>query len=122
MPVGVSLLVRDDVVSTVKDIAGKYQAPGGFEKELKRYEKRGATARTRLERQVRKQRTELQQDLRKRREAFQVAVKDNRKLIEKNVESFRKDLEKQSELVSAQLEKLASSAQELVTNAQGLIS
>ena len=122
VPVGVSLLVRDDVVSTVKDIAGKYQAPGGFEKELKRYEKRGATARTRLERQVRKQRTELEQDLRKRREAFQVAVKDNRKLIEKNVESFRKDLEKQSELVSAQLEKLASSAQDLVTNAQGLIS
>jgi hypothetical protein len=122
VPVGVTLLVRDDVVSTVKDIAGKYQAPGGLEKELKRYEKRGATARTRLERQVRKQRTKVEQDLRQRRAQFEVAIKDNRKLVETNIASFRKDLEKQSALVGEQLEKLVSSAQELATNAQGLIS
>ena len=59
VPVGASLLARDNLVSTVKGFATKYRTRAGFERELKRYERRGATARNRFERQVRKTRTPL---------------------------------------------------------------
>jgi hypothetical protein len=49
VPVGAGLTVRDDLVSTVKDIATRYSTRKGLERELQRYEKRGAAARNRLE-------------------------------------------------------------------------
>jgi hypothetical protein len=57
VPVGASLLARDNLVATVKDITSKYRTRTGVERELKRYERRGATARNRFERQMRKTRT-----------------------------------------------------------------
>src|ERR1035437_3316442 len=57
VPVGASLLVRDNLVSTVKGLATKYRTRASLERELKRYERRGSTARNRFERQVRKTRT-----------------------------------------------------------------
>src|SRR5262252_6918005 len=53
VPVGASLLARDNLVSTVKGLATKYRTRTSLERELKRYERRGATARNRVERQVR---------------------------------------------------------------------
>ncbi len=67
VPVGASLLARDNVVSTVKGFATKYRTRAGLERELKRYERRGATARNRFERQVRKTRTRFERELRQRR-------------------------------------------------------
>ncbi len=67
VPVGASLMARDDLVSTVRGLAGKYRTRAGVERELKRYERRGATARNRFERQVRKTRTRFERDLRQRR-------------------------------------------------------
>jgi len=57
VPVGASLLARDNLVATVTGLVTKYRTRTGFERELKRYERRGATARNRLERQVRRSRT-----------------------------------------------------------------
>jgi electron transfer flavoprotein alpha subunit len=57
--VGAGLQVRDDVVSTVRDLATKYGTRSGLERELKRYEKRGAAARNRFEKQVRRVRRDF---------------------------------------------------------------
>ena len=67
VPVGASLLARDNLVSTVKGLATKYSTRAGLERELKRYERRGATARNRFERQVRRTRTRFERELRQRR-------------------------------------------------------
>src|ERR1700735_4237065 len=48
VPVGASLLASDNLVSTVKGVASKYSTRSKFERELKRYERRGATARNRF--------------------------------------------------------------------------
>src|SRR5690348_5790975 len=53
VPVGAGLLAGEDLVSTVKGLAAKYRTRPALERELKRYERRGATARNRFERQVR---------------------------------------------------------------------
>jgi len=109
VPLGASLLVRDNVVSTVTDLASKYSSRSSLERELKRYERRGATARNRFERQVRKSRTRFERELRQRRSRVERTVKQNRRRFEREVRSVRKDLEKQSGQLTTRVEKLLSS-------------
>jgi hypothetical protein len=93
VPIGASLIVRDDLTNALRKLQKKYTTSAGLEKELTRYEKRGARARNRFEKQVRSQRTKVERDLKAR----------------------RKDLEKRSGVVTARVE-------EFVSTAQGLIS
>ena len=115
MPVGASLLARDNLVSTVKGLATKYRTRAGLERELKRYERRGATARNRFERQVRKTRTRFERELRQRRTRVERTVKQNRRRLEREVRSVRKDLEQAVRAARSRVEKLVSDAQELLT-------
>jgi hypothetical protein len=93
VPIGAGLIVRDDLTTALRKLQKKYTTSAGLEKELTRYEKRGARARNRFEKQVRSQRTKFERDLKAR----------------------RKDLGKRSSVVSARVE-------EFVSTAQGLIS
>jgi hypothetical protein len=115
VPVGASLLARDNLVSTVKGLATKYRTRADLERELKRYERRGVTARNRFERQVRRTRTRFERELRQRRSNVERTLRQNRRRFEREVRSVRRDLEKQSGVVSER-------AQRLVSNAQGLIN
>ena len=87
VPVGASLLARDELVSTVKSIATRYRTRAAVERELKRYERRGATARNRLERQVRRTRTKVERDLRQRRNRVERTVTQNRRRVERDIRS-----------------------------------
>ncbi len=116
VPVGAGLLVRDNVVSTVRGIASKYRTRAAFERELRRYERRGVTARNRFERQVRRNRARFERELRQRRTRVERTVKQNRRRLERDVRSVRRELERQSGLVST-VEKLLSTAQERVSSA-----
>ena len=96
VPVGAGLIARDNLVSTVAASRPSTARATAIERELKRYERRGATARNRFERQVRKTRTRFERDLRQRRKSVEKTVKQNRRQLEREVRSVRKDLEKQS--------------------------
>lgn len=115
VPVGASLLARDNLVSTVKGLATRYRTRTGLERELKRYERRGASARNRFERQVRRTRTRFERQLRQRRSLVERTLKQNRRRFEREVRSVRKDLGKQSSVVGTRVEKLVSDAQDLLT-------
>ena len=82
VPVGAGLLARDNLVSTVKGLTTKYRTRASFERELKRYERRGATARNRFERQVRRARTRMERDLRQRRSLVERTMRQNRRPAE----------------------------------------
>ena len=112
VPVGATLLARDNLVSSVRGLTSKYRTRAGVERELKRYERRGATARNRVERQVRKTRTRFERELRQRRSRVERTVKQNRRRLEREVRAVRKDFEKQSTLVTNRAQKLVSDAQE----------
>jgi hypothetical protein len=116
VPVGASLLARDNLVSTVKGLATKYRTRASVEREIKRYERRGATARNRFERQVRKARTRFERELRQRRTRVERTVKQNRRRFEREVRTVRRDLEKQSGIVGSRFEKLVSEAQERLSS------
>jgi hypothetical protein len=93
VPIGAGLIVRDDLTSALRKLQKKYATSAGLEKELTRYEKRGARARNRFEKQVRARRTKF----------------------EREVKARRKEFEKQSSVVSARVEGFVSAAQGLIS-------
>jgi hypothetical protein len=117
VPVGASLLARDNLVSSVRGLATKYRTRSSLEREIKRYERRGATARNRFEREVRRSRTRFERELRQRRTRVERGVRQNRRRFEREVRSVRRDLEKQSGQVGARFEKLVADAQQLLNSA-----
>jgi hypothetical protein len=68
IPVGAALTARDRVVSSVNDTITSYSSTSRAQAQLRKFERRGATARKRLEREVRKTRTSVERELRKRRQ------------------------------------------------------
>jgi hypothetical protein len=67
IPVGAALIARDRVVSGVNDTITTYSSTSKTQAQLRKFERRGSTARKRLEREVRKARTSVERELRKRR-------------------------------------------------------
>jgi hypothetical protein len=111
VPVGASLLARDNLVAGVRDFRSRYGTRTSLERELKRYERRGASARNRFERRVRKSRTLVERELRQRRRGVERSFKQNRRRLEREVRLVRRDLEKQSDTLSNRVEKLIGEAQ-----------
>jgi hypothetical protein len=66
--VGAVLTARDTVEKAVADLRSNYSTATKREARLKKFERRGSTARTSLERDVKKARTRVEQELKARRE------------------------------------------------------
>jgi hypothetical protein len=87
IPVGAALIARDRVVATVSDTVSTYSSSSKTQQQLRRFERRGATARNRLEREVRKARVRVERELRQRRRVIESTVgdiEDRRDAIAKN--------------------------------------
>jgi hypothetical protein len=67
IPLGAALIARDQLVASVNDTISSYASPSKAQTQLRRFERRGATARNRLEREVRKTRTRVEREVRQRR-------------------------------------------------------
>jgi F0F1-type ATP synthase membrane subunit b/b' len=110
VPLGATLVARDNLVSSVKGVTAKYRTRAGLEREIKRYERRGASARNRFERQVRRTRTKFERELRQRRTRLERSVRQSGRRVEREVQSVRRDLGKQSDALSARVRELIGSA------------
>ncbi len=87
IPVGAALIARDRVLESVTDTVSTYASTSKTQAQLRRFERRGATARNRLEREVRKTRVRVERQLRQRRRKIQSTVsdlEDRRDAIAKN--------------------------------------
>ena len=87
IPVGAALIARDRVASTVSDTLSTYSSTTKAQAQLRKFERRGATARNRLEREVRKARVRVERELRQRRRTIESTVSDldeRREAIAKN--------------------------------------
>jgi hypothetical protein len=102
IPVGVALAARDRVVSGVNEVISSYSSPAKAQTQLRKFERRGNTARNRLEREVRKTRTRLERELRERRreldrrrdgvaKSFTTQVEQTQSQIEKAVRARLED-------------------------------
>jgi hypothetical protein len=87
IPVGAALIARDRVVSTVSGTISTYSSTTKTRQQLRRFERRGVTARNRLEREVRKARVRFEREVRQRRRSIESTVGD----IEERRDAFAKN-------------------------------
>jgi hypothetical protein len=107
IPVGAALVVRDTAIAAVNDLVESVSTRDRAERQLKRFERRGATARNRVERQVRKTRTRAERTLRQRRTRVERELRQRRTRLERglrNSNATAKNVQSQVELVSTQVE------------------
>jgi hypothetical protein len=86
IPVGAALIARDRVVDSVTDTLSTYSSTSKTQAQLRRFERRGATARSRLEREVRKARVRVERQLRERRRGIESTVSE----LEERRDAFAK--------------------------------
>ncbi|HEV7584327.1 MAG TPA: hypothetical protein VGO14_00970 [Solirubrobacteraceae bacterium] len=106
IPVGAALVARDKVVSSVSDTISTYSSPAKAQAQLRRFERRGATARNRLEREVRKARVRFERELRQRRRELEKSVND--------LDSRRENVTKQVPDIANRVPELANRVQERI--------
>ncbi len=102
IPVGAALIARDRVVSGVNDTVSSYSSTSKAQAQLRRFERRGATARNRLEREVRKARVRVERELRQRRREIEKTVSD----IEKRRDTVRRSTKNSTELANRVQERI----------------
>ena len=100
IPVGAALVARDRVVSGVNHVIDSYSTPTKAQARLKKFERRGSTARKGLEREVRKTRTRVERELRQRRRNVEKTVTR----FDRRRGAAAKNLSAQVEQASAQVE------------------
>jgi hypothetical protein len=122
VPIGAGLVVRDDVVSSLRKLSKKYTTSAGIEKELTRYEKRGNRVRNRLEKQVKRQRTQFEREMRARRKRFEDQATGIGKRFEAPASAVSKRVDGPVHAVKPKVDGLTSRLEELVSQTHGLIS
>ena len=110
IPVGAALVARDSVIETAKG----FQTRTGLERELRRFERRGNTARNRTLREFKRTRTRVERELRKRRTQATRLVKRNRRQVEQQVKRARRDFERNANNLQTNADKLRERVQEQV--------
>jgi hypothetical protein len=98
--VGAALVARDRVVSTVNEVVDSYATPTKTQNTLKGFERRGATARNHLERDLKKTRTRVERELRERRERVESTVSK----LDRRREKTAKDVSSRVETVQSKVE------------------
>lgn len=102
IPVGAALIARDRVLESVTDTVSTYASSTKTQAQLRRFERRGATARNRLEREVRKARVRVERELRQRRRKIHSTVSD----LEDRGEAIAKNANRVPELANRVQERL----------------
>jgi hypothetical protein len=94
IPVGAALIASETVTSSVNDMLSTYSSSSKLEAQLRKFERRGGTARKRVERAVRKRRSRVERELRQRRRG-----------LERQRTRVTKDFSTQVEQAQGQVEK-----------------
>ena len=108
IPVGAALTARDQVVETAKPYVGsRTSAERELTRTLRKFERRGNTARNRALREVKKTRTRVERELRQRRNKAVRTVKQNRRDVEKQVKVARREVQGQAETLVSRVASIA---------------
>lgn len=82
IPVGAALIARERVLSGVNEAITNYNSTSKASAQLRKFERRGATARNRFEREVRKTRVRVERELRqRRREGEELATRVQERIL-----------------------------------------
>jgi len=100
--VGAALTARDRVAETVTGVVDAYSTRTKAERQLKKFERRGNTARNRVLREAKKNRKRVERTLTRNEKRVERSLKSARRDID--TAGLRKNLESNVDLVTAQVE------------------
>jgi hypothetical protein len=110
IPVGAALIARERVVTSVSDTIAIYSSSSRTQAQLRRFERRGATARKRLEREVRKARVRVERELRQRRREIESTFNDT----VNELDGRREAITKNGSDIAGRVPEFASQVQERI--------
>ena len=110
IPVGAALIARERVASSVSDTISTYSSTTKTQAQLRKFERRGTTARNRLEREVRKARVRVERRLRQRRRDIESTVSE--------LDERREAIAKNSADIAGRVPELANRVPELANRVQ----
>jgi hypothetical protein len=91
--VGATLEARDRIVGLAGELVSRFGSRASAEREvgkdIRRFERRGTTARNQLERDVKKARTRLERQLRTRRRDAERILRDNQRAVGRRVDAAK---------------------------------
>jgi hypothetical protein len=111
IPVGAALVARDNLVEAARPFTNRQTA----ERELRKFERRGTTARNRAQRQVKRTRTRVERELRQRRNQATRLVRRNRREVGRQVKSTRREVERFGDDLQSGAEDVARRVQDQVS-------
>ncbi len=79
IPIGAALIARERVLEGVNDAISSYNSTSKASAQLRKFERRGVTARNRLEREVRKTRVRVEREVRKTRTSVERELRQRRR-------------------------------------------
>lgn len=100
IPVGAALLARDRLVAGVGELP-RYRSSAAAKAQLRRFERRGASARNSLEREARRTKVRLERELRRRRRSLEGTMNE----IDKHRASISRSITGQVEETQDQIER-----------------
>jgi hypothetical protein len=105
--VGATLEARDRVLGLAGELVNRYGTRAAAEREvnkdIRRFERRGHTARNQLERDVKKARTRLERAVRTRRREAERLLRRNRRTVEHQVEMAERQTARQPNPVASRI-------------------
>jgi len=105
--VGATLEARDRVLGLAGELVNRYGTRTAAEREvnkdLRRFERRGTTARNQLERDIKKARTRLERSVRTRRREAQRFLRRNQRAVEREVDAAERQAARQPNVVAARI-------------------
>jgi hypothetical protein len=112
IPVGAALTARDNVV----EVTRTFSTPSSAQRQLRKFERRGITARNRLEREVRRARTRIERQLRQRRNQATRLVRRNQRSFQREVKSVQRDFGRRVDGLQTDAEGIRDRVQDQVTS------
>jgi hypothetical protein len=106
IPVGAALIAREQVLARVNDTIGAYSTPSKAGAQLRKFERRGSTARNRLEREVRKTRVRVEREVRQTRGRVEREVRQTRGVVEREVRRRQRHSEELANRVQERIQSL----------------
>jgi hypothetical protein len=105
--VGATLEARDRALGLVTGLADRFgsrtTAERELNKDLRRFERRGTTARNKLERDIRKARTRLERAVRTRRREAERLLRRNARAVEREVNAAERSAARRPNIVAARI-------------------
>jgi Skp family chaperone for outer membrane proteins len=123
--VGATIEARDRVVGLAGELVDRYgsrsavektlkRSRNEFEKDVRRYERKGTTTRNQLERDVRKARTRLERELRTRRRDAEKLLRRNRQTVEREAKAAERQAHRRRNMVSESIATVSNRVEDAV--------